>query len=118
MRHANPHASPSTAAPPSMIRRGPRRSTSMPTTGDSTPCMTDEIENAAAVAPRDQPNSSTSATKNTGNEKYRPEALASVTHTVPTTAQLPRAIMPAESGPGAVMVGTGYGPSPPHGTRP
>ena len=41
----------------------------MPTTGESTPCATDEIENAAAVAPRDQPNSSTSATKNTGNEK-------------------------------------------------
>ena len=41
----------------------------MPTAGESTPCTIDEIENAAAVAPRDQPNSSTSATKKIGNEK-------------------------------------------------
>ena len=41
----------------------------MPTSGEITPCTTDEIEKAAAVAPRDQPNSSTSATKKTGNEK-------------------------------------------------
>ena len=41
----------------------------MPTTGESTPCTIEEIENAAAVAPRDQPNSSTSATKKIGNEK-------------------------------------------------
>jgi hypothetical protein len=41
----------------------------MPTTGASTPCAIDEIENAAAVAPRDQPNSSRSATKKMGNEK-------------------------------------------------
>ena len=41
----------------------------MPTTGESRPCTTDEIEKAAAVAPRDQPNSSSSATKKTGNEK-------------------------------------------------
>ena len=52
-----------------MTRRGPRRSTRIPTTGESTPCTIDEIENAAAVAPRDQPNSSTSATKKIGNEK-------------------------------------------------
>ncbi len=63
------HAPPSKHAPPSMTRRGPRRSTSIPTTGESSPWTTDEIENAAAVAPRDQPNSSTSATKKTGNEK-------------------------------------------------
>jgi len=69
IRLASTHATPSTAAPASMIRRGPRRSTSIPMTGDRTPCTTDEIENAAAVAPRDQPNSSSSATKKTGNEK-------------------------------------------------
>jgi len=52
-----------------MTRRGPTRSTRIPTTGASVPCTIDEIENAAAVAPRDQPNSSSSATKKTGNEK-------------------------------------------------
>ena len=38
-------------------------------TGESTPWTIEERENAAAVAPRDQPNSSSSATKKTGNEK-------------------------------------------------
>jgi hypothetical protein len=41
----------------------------MPATGESSPWVTEEIEKAAAVAPRDQPNSSSSATKKTGNEK-------------------------------------------------
>ena len=38
-------------------------------TGESSPWTMDEIENAAAVAPRDQPNSSSRATKKIGNEK-------------------------------------------------
>jgi hypothetical protein len=63
------HAAPSRQAPPVMTRRGPRRSTRAPTTGESTPCAIAEIEKAAAVAPRDQPNSSSSATKKIGNEK-------------------------------------------------
>src|SRR5215467_14395645 len=67
MRLDSTQAPPSTHAPYSMTRRGPRRSTSIPTGGDNTPCTTDEIENAAAVAPRDQPNSSMRATKKTGN---------------------------------------------------
>src|SRR3989442_15792494 len=80
-----------------MTRRGPTRSTRIPTTGASAPCTIDEIENAAAVAPRDQPDSSSSATKKTGNEKKRPDAIAGVTHTTPTTIHGTRAAR-AETG--------------------
>ena len=41
----------------------------MPTMGEDTPWTMAEMEKAAAVAPRDQPKSSSSATKKTGNEK-------------------------------------------------
>ena len=67
-------------------------------TGDSRPWTIEEIENAAAVAPRDQPNSSNSGTRKTGNEKKSPNVTASVTQIAPSTIQRRE---PSRSGGGA-----------------
>src|SRR5688572_28643071 len=70
-----------TTAPVRITRRAPTRSTNVPTTGDRTPCTTDDSEKAPAARPRDQRNSSSSGTRKTENENMRPNAMPSVSQT-------------------------------------
>jgi hypothetical protein len=82
MRLASTHETPMMTAPVRITRRGPTRSTNVPTTGDSTPCTMDDSEKAPAARPRDQRNSSSSGTRKTENENISPKAMPSVSQTV------------------------------------
>src|SRR5688500_17965051 len=81
MRLASRHDTEMTTAPVRITRRAPTRSTNVPTTGDRTPCTTDDSEKAPAARPRDQRNSSSSGTRKTENENMRPNAMPSVSQT-------------------------------------
>ena len=62
----------STTPPLAITTRGPKRSTSHPSTGPDTPCPTTSTEKAPATTERLQPNSRRNATKKTEYEYQNP----------------------------------------------
>src|SRR6266487_2410468 len=84
MRLPSTHDTPRRTAPPMMRRRGPKRSTSVPMSGEETPWTIAEREKAPAARPRDHPNSSRSGTRNTENENISPKLTPSMSQTVTT----------------------------------
>jgi hypothetical protein len=75
------------ATPASMTTRGPKRSIHRPSSGLSTAARMKPKENAAAVAPRSQPNSSTIGGNSSENAVRALTPIAIVTNATPTITQ-------------------------------
>ena len=81
------------AAPVTITRRGPNRSTSQPRTGPDRPCTITNSENAPARTERLQPKSRRSATRKTEYEYQMPYVSPSVTNVTATAVRPPAAIV-------------------------